>query len=385
MSIARAITMLAVLAGISGGIHYYFWVRLVRDTHLPGPWSRIATIALAVLAVLCVSWILFIRFVPRPLGSPILWVTFTWFGIMFFTFVLLVPADIIRGVTMLASRNADPQRREFLSRVVGTAVSVGALGLSGVAAWSALRPVAIKRVPVALRRWSRALDGYRIVQMTDIHVGPTIGKAFIEELVTKANGLNADMIVITGDLVDGSVAELGPLCEPLRNLHARDGVYFVTGNHEYYSGADEWIAFLGTLGVRVLRNERLPIRGEDGFDLAGVDDFRASDFGNGHGQDIAKALAGKDPTRPVVLLAHQPKAAPEAAQHNVDLQLSGHTHGGQLFPFTYLVSLEQPYVAGLYRRADTQVYVSRGTGYWGPPMRLAAPAEITEIVINATS
>lgn len=383
MSIARALTMLAVLAGISGGIHYYFWVRLVRDTNLPGPWSRIATIALAVLAVLCVSWILFIRFVPRPVGAPILWLTFTWFGVMFFAFVLLIPADIVRGIAMFASKSADPARREFLSRAVGTAVSVGALGLSGVAAWSALRPVAIKRVPITLRRWSRALDGYRIVQMTDIHVGPTIGKSFIEQLVTKANGLQADMIVLTGDLVDGSVAELGPLCEPLRNLRARDGVYFVTGNHEYYSGADEWIAFLGTLGVRVLRNERLPIRGEEGFDLAGVDDFRASDFGNGHGQDITKALAGKDPNRPVVLLAHQPKAAPEASEKGVDLQLSGHTHGGQLFPFTYLVSLEQPYVAGLYRRGDTQVYVSRGTGYWGPPMRLAAPAEITEVVISA--
>jgi predicted MPP superfamily phosphohydrolase len=387
MSLSRALIMLSVLLGISGSVHYYFWARLVRDTKLPPPWNRILAIALVVLAVLSVSWILLVRFVPRDIGAPALWLTFTWFGVMFFLFVLLVPADLIRVLTGLGMRvggsAADPARREFMSRVMGTVVGVGAFGLSGMAAYTGLRSVAIKKVPVVLARLPRALSGYRIVQMTDIHVGPTIGQTFIEELVQKSNALDPDMVVITGDLVDGRVSELGKFCEPLRKLRSRDGVYFVTGNHEYYSGVDEWIAFLQTVGIRVLRNERVSIRGQGGFDLAGIDDFRAGDFGNGHGPDLSKALTGRDPSRSLVLLAHQPKAVVEAAENNVDLQLSGHTHGGQLFPFNYLVALEQPFVAGLHRKKDTQVYVSCGTGYWGPPMRLGIPAEITEIELRS--
>jgi predicted MPP superfamily phosphohydrolase len=187
------------------------------------------------------------------------------------------------------------------------------------------------------------------------------------------------MVVITGDLVDGSVAELEPHVEPLKRLRAKDGVYFVTGNHEYYSGANAWIAHLESLGIRVLRNERVPIRGEHGFDLAGVDDWTAHQFGGEHGMNLEKALSGRDPDRAVVLLAHQPKAIVEAGARGVDLQLSGHTHGGQLFPFNFLVGLQQPYVAGLHDHGATKIYVSRGTGYWGPPMRVGAPAEITRI------
>jgi predicted MPP superfamily phosphohydrolase len=187
------------------------------------------------------------------------------------------------------------------------------------------------------------------------------------------------MVCITGDLVDGSVGELGHLVAPLADLRAKDGVFFVTGNHEYYSGADAWIAHVRKLGVRVLRNERVPIRGEQGFDLAGIDDATAHHFG--HGADLRGALRGRDPSRAVVLLAHQPKAIAEAADLGVDLQLSGHTHGGQLFPFNYLVKLQQPYVDGLHARAKTQIYVSRGTGWWGPPMRVMAPAEITRLTL----
>jgi len=185
------------------------------------------------------------------------------------------------------------------------------------------------------------------------------------------------MIVITGDLVDGTVEQLRAHVEPLRELRAPDGVFFVTGNHEYYSGADAWIAHLRALGIRVLRNERVDIRGA--FDLAGVDDASAHRMLAGHRQDVTKALAGRDPSRAVVLLAHQPKALGDAVRCDVDLQLSGHVHGGQMVPFNWLARIDQPVIKGLHRVARSWIYVSTGTGYWGPPMRIGPGAELTDI------
>ena len=194
---------------------------------------------------------------------------------------------------------------------------------------------------------------------------------------TRAHRCQQGCIARWHDLAD---RQRGRDAAPLGRLRAPDGIYFVTGNHEYYSGADEWIAHLRSLGVTVLRNEhvRLPC----GIDVAGVDDWTAKQFGGDHGPDLDKALAGRDGAQPVVLLAHQPKAIFGAAAKEVALQLSGHTHGGQIFPFNFLVGLQQPYVAGLHRLNDMAIYVSVGTGYWGPPMRLLAPAEITEITLR---
>jgi hypothetical protein len=188
---------------------------------------------------------------------------------------------------------------------------------------------------------------------------------------------------VTGDLVDGPVSHLAEEVAPFAELRAKHGVFFVTGNHDYYSGADPWLEHVRTLGMRALRNERVEIR-ESGaaFDLAGVDDHRGNLFGPGHGEDVPRALAGRDPERPVVLLAHDPSTFKSAAAHGVDLQISGHTHGGQIWPFGYVVRLVVKFVAGEYRDGHAQLFVSRGTGFWGPPMRLGAPAEITEIVLR---
>jgi predicted MPP superfamily phosphohydrolase len=211
-------------------------------------------------------------------------------------------------------------------------------------------------------------------------VGPTIGRSYVEDIVERVNALEPDLIAVTGDLVDGSLEQLGPLVEPIARLRAKDGVFFVTGNHEYYvPGLEQWLSFLREKGLRVLRNERVPIRGERGFDLAGIDDLSAKAHGHGHGADLPRALQGREPDRAVILLAHQPRQVKDAVALGVDLQLSGHTHGGQLFPFTFLVHLFEPYLAGLFTLGATQLYVSRGTGYWGPPMRLGAPAEVTHI------
>lgn len=375
---------LAVVLSVTAAIHYYLWQRLVKDPLWPSPWLSIGTWAVVALASSIPLAFVTGRVVSRDTASPLAWVAYVWMGAMFLLVVLLVPSELVRALASSFTGGADvvssPEGRQFLSRGIALVVGSAGAGLSALSVVNALAPVKIARVEARLRDLPSALVGLTIVQLTDIHVGPTIGKSFIEELVRKTNALSPDVVAITGDLVDGSVAELGPLVAPLAELRARHGVYFVTGNHEYYSGADEWIAYLGTLGVRVLRNERVTIE-HDGaeLDIAGVDDWEAGSFGDGHGRDLAKALSGKPEDRKVVLLAHQPKQIDEAARHGVDLQLSGHTHGGQIVPFNYLVRLQQPYVAGLHQHGPTTLYVSSGTGYWGPPMRLGVASEITRV------
>jgi predicted MPP superfamily phosphohydrolase len=382
---ARIAIFFSVALLILGSSHYYIWARLVRDAALPSPWSKVATGALVLLLVMLMSGFVTSRALPRSTAAPLMWVTYTWLGVVFFLVLSLGASDLVRVIAMRpdARAPADPERRQAIARLFGGVAALVGLGASSAGLASALSPVAVKRIRVTLDRLRAAQSGYRIVQITDVHVGPTIGKEFIEAIVAHVNALRPDLVAITGDLVDGSVAQLAEHVAPLGKLRARDGVFFVTGNHEYYSGADAWIAHLGTLGVRVLRNERVRIGGEEGFDLAGIDDVSSS--GHGHGADLRGALAGRDEARACVLLAHQPRGIELADALGVDLQLSGHTHGGQLFPWNFLVRLQQPFVEGLHKLARAQIYVNCGTGYWGPPMRLGAPAEISEIELSAST
>lgn len=385
MSIARILTFLAVVLAVLGSIHGYLWLRLIRDPAWAPPTGRILTLALFALAATVPAFFLLTRPLSRAAIQPLAWVAFIWMGVMFLLFSLLVPGDL--GVlTFLGLRRLlgegplDPSRRLLLSRGLAGAVTAAAAGLSAVAIRQALREVEVVEVTLELPRLPAGWRGARIVQLTDVHVGPTIGQDFIEQLVERTNALEPDLVAITGDLVDGSVAELGPLCAPLQRLRARHGVYFVTGNHEYYSGVDAWIDELRRLGIQTLRNERVRLeRGGESLELAGIDDWTAT--GPGHGPDLPRALEGRDPSIPVLLLAHQPKAAEEAARLGVDAQLSGHTHGGQIFPFGLLARLDTPYVQGLYQVSALKLYVSPGTGYWGPPMRLATRAEVTQITL----
>jgi uncharacterized protein len=313
-------------------------------------------------------------------------------GIMFLLLVALLSTDLARLLLGLGRRaiGADlspPKgppsslRRTFLARGVASGVSLAVAGLTGSAIRSARGPIGVRKVRVRLDRLPAAQNGFTIAQITDVHVGATIGRSFIEDIVRRTNDLSPDLIAITGDLVDGPVEQLGHLVEPLRNLRARHGVFFVSGNHEYFSAPEGWFNQLPRLGIRVLRNERLSIGDAAGsFDLAGIDDRSAVHYGGlGPRQALAQALTGRDPQRELVLLAHQPSVVVEAEPFQVGLQLSGHTHGGQIWPFGWLVRLQQPFIAGLHRRGDAQIYVSCGTGYWGPPMRLGAPPEITEL------
>jgi predicted MPP superfamily phosphohydrolase len=381
---ARYLVFFVVASLVLGSSHRYVWARLVRDAALPEPWAKIATIAIVILFVLLMGGFLVFRALPRSIGAPFMWIAYVWLGTLFLLVMALGLSDLVRVVTMHmkgASLLDDPGRRQALSRMFSAGAALIGVGASGFGMVTALSPVAVKRVRVAIDRLTKAASGTRIVQLTDVHVGPTIGKAFIDDLVTRVNALDPDIIAITGDLVDGSVEELAEHVAPLALLKAKHGVYFVTGNHEYYSGANEWIAHLRTLGVRVLRNERVRIGGDEGFDLVGIDDHSSGGMLPGHGSDLPRALDGREADRACVLLAHQPRGIELADKLGVDLQLSGHTHGGQMFPWNFAVRLQQPFVAGLHKLRRAQIYVSQGTGYWGPPMRVGAVAEITEIEI----
>jgi uncharacterized protein len=384
MSASRMMVAVSILGALSASIHRYLWARLVRDVAWGEPWHGALTALAVALAILVPLAFVGMRVLPRAIHVPVVWVAYVWMGFAFYLFLLLAIADLTRTVAWAAGAlPVDPEKRRFVARALAASVAGAAamVGLGGVA--NVVRGFVVRRVRVPLAKLPAAASGYSIVQITDVHVGPTIGRDFVDAIVREANALAPDMVVITGDLVDGSVEQLGHLVEPLRDLRASHGVFFVTGNHEYYSGADEWIAHLATLGVRVLRNERVPIG--DAFDLAGVDDASSHTILPGHRQDVAKALAGRDPSRAVVLLAHQPKALRDAVPHGVDLQISGHVHGGQMFPFNWLARLDQPIVAGLHRVGQTWAYVSTGTGYWGPPMRVGPSSELTRIELVAAS
>jgi len=385
MSLGRILIFFGVIVGLTLGTHYYLWARLIRDPMWPSPWRQLATVALIVLAISIPASMLAWRTLPRNVAIPVSWVGYVWMGSMFLLLVLLWGGELARWswVKYASFASVDGGRREFLAQLLAGGVGAFGLALSGWGVWSAIRPVEVKRVPIRLKKLPESLNGLRIVQLTDMHVGLTIGRDFVDDVVRKVNALEPDIVAITGDLIDGSVEELGHAVAPLAEIRAKLGTYFVTGNHEYYSGADSWLTFLREMGIRVLRNEHVELTKDgEAFHVAGVDDWTAHQFGNGHGANMARAMEGRDSSKPVVLLAHQPVQFDEAQAHGVDLQISGHTHGGQIFPFGVLTRMVQPFVSGLHRRGDSQIYVSSGTGYWGPPMRIAAPAEITLIELD---
>ena len=390
---------LAVAIAILGGMHGYIWLRLVRDPGLPEPWRRLLTWMLLGAGLLIPLGLFAARLAGRSWIRVVPSAAFLWMGVAFLLFATLLAVDVVRSGAWLSSwvadwfrqlpePPADPARRQFVARAVaGGAVLVA--GTAGLVSYrSATGPAVIEEVPIRLPKLPPSLSGYTIAQISDLHVGPTIREKEVRRVIEQTNALKPDLIVITGDLVDGTPRELGHIVAELARLQARHGVVFITGNHEYYSGVDAWLELLPTLGIRPLRNQQLAIGDEGGrFTLAGVDDWSASQFGRGHGMDLEKALAGHDGERPLVLLAHQPRDFEAAVRAGVDLQLSGHTHGGQLFPFNLAVRATVPWVKGLYRETfdnrTGQIYVSRGTGYWGPPMRLGSPPEISKLILTS--
>ena len=267
------------------------------------------------------------------------------------------------------------------SRALAGVASLVAVALVGSGAMRGLGRPIVRRVKVPIRDLPTAFEGFSIVQLSDVHVGPVIRRPFVEKLVKEVAALSPDLIAITGDLVDGSVNELKEEVAPLAELSAPHGVFFVTGNHEYFSGADAWVAHVESLGISALRNRHVVLeKNGERLVLAGIDDAHAPRFGGV--TDLGAALKDRDPALPVILLAHQPRSVEHASKAGVALQISGHTHGGQMQPFGALVRIEQPFLRGLHRVGDTAVWVSEGTGTWGPPLRVGTQSEISVIELT---
>lgn len=433
-----ALAAVAVVLSLFGAVHYYLWRRLVRDVSVPGGWwRRTGTVLAVVLPLLSLGALAGGRALPLSAGRWLAWPGFLWLAVLLYLTLAMLAGEAVQPLLRRAlerrgrsrdARAAEPAasaesaepvqraaanaataatttattaataeataapaassgpppvpasagltRRLFVARTVGAAAAVAAGVTVGQGTYGVLRGPRLKHVTVPLAKLPASADGYRIAVVSDIHIGPILGTAHTRRIVETINGARPDLVAIVGDLVDGSVPDLGPAAEPLARLRARDGSYFVTGNHEYFSGAASWIDFVRDLGVHPLENARTELAG---FDLAGVNDISGAD--HDHAPDHAKALGDRDPSRAVVLLAHQPVMIHEAVRYNVDLQLSGHTHGGQLWPGNYLAELANPTVAGLEAYGDTRLYVTRGAGAWGPPVRVGAPSDITIVTL----
>ncbi|RKH54823.1 metallophosphoesterase [Corallococcus llansteffanensis] len=404
------IALFVLVVGVAATyVHIYLYRRLFRDTSASPGWRRAGKVLLTLLCLpLLLSWV-----VTRVIPSAFIVAVFswTWMGVAVY---LLLSLAALGGVRWLVARTrghrgiaapepalaapptlaelsvtaapvspaVDEDRRRFLARATAGGAVLAAGGLTGFGMWSAFHPPVVNEVAVRLPGLPKALDGFSIVHLSDIHVGPIIQRRFMDELVSRCNALKPDLVAITGDLVDGTVKDLGPSVAALQNLRARAGTHFITGNHEYYWNASAWADALTGMGIHVLRNRHVSIGDAGGaFDLVGVDDWSMRHGAKGY--DLDAALAGRDPSRAAVLLAHQPSNWDVAARAGMGLQLSGHTHGGQFFPFTVAVSAIWKHAAGLFQDGDRHLYVSRGTGFWGPPLRVGAPSEIVKVTLLA--
>ncbi|MER7719545.1 metallophosphoesterase [Streptomyces flaveolus] len=425
MVVVFALVALAVV-GVLVTANWYVWRRLFRDTTRgPGTARRIGAVVIAGGWALAVGALVAERTgAPFWLQRVLAWPGFLWLALSIYLLLAVLAGEAVRPLLRrflerrAAARPADPgelptpaadperipagtapprtppagsessatsgatpasplavpSRRLFVSRVVAGAAAAAAVGTVGYGTYGVLRGPKVKRVTVPLAKLPRAAHGFRIAVVSDIHLGPVLGRGFAQTVVDTINSTQPDLVAVVGDLVDGSVKDLGPAAAPLAQLRARHGAYFVTGNHEYFSGAEQWVAEVRRLGLIPLENARTEL---PHFDLAGVNDVAGED--EGQGPDYARALDDRDRSRACVLLAHQPVQIHDAVDHGVDLQLSGHTHGGQLWPGNLIAGAANPTLAGLERYGDTQLYVSRGAGAWGPPTRVGAPSDITVI------
>ncbi len=386
MSDARFLMFFAIVVVFSAAMHGWLGLRLIRPFELEGKalvgaWSLVGLSALAIPGTF-----LLLPTSGRPATDVLQWAGYLMMGLFSILLIGVIARDLLWASLWIADKALpfealpeDPDRRRFLGQalnlaLLGLAGGTAALGFFGTRRIAEVVPV---RIPV--KGLPEALDGFRIAQISDLHVGPTVRRPLLETLVERVNALKPDLVAVTGDLVDGSVRRLAPHVAPLKRLQARHGTWFVTGNHEYYSGVEAWCAHIrDRLGWRILNDEHEVVEhGGATVLVAGVTDLTAPSMHPTHVSDVGKAVEGAPETDLRLLLAHQPEAAPAARSHGFHLQLSGHTHGGQYFPFNLLVRLVKRWVVGLYREGDLYVYVNPGTTWWGPPMRLGSPQEIT--------
>jgi predicted MPP superfamily phosphohydrolase len=358
-----------------------WWTLLSAGTRWPAPVVVVGTLAFAA-AFVALPAMMMLGHGRRHLD----WAAVTGdalLGAIWVLFVWSVLAQLLR-LALLVSGVDDPDR----SRIVAAAVVGVVVVLLGWGYAEAMRVPRTRRVDVTIPRLGPGLDGLRVALITDTHYGPIDRTRWSAAVTDRINELDADIVCHVGDIADGTVQVREVQAMPLAAVRAKLARVYVTGNHEYIYEAQEWLDYMEGIGWEALHNRHVVVeRGGDKLIVAGVDDATAKGSGDvGHGAHLAAALDGAYPEAPVLLLAHQPKQITRAVEAGVDLQVSGHTHGGQIWPFNFLVRLDQPVVHGLSRHGErTQLYTSRGAGFWGPPFRVFAPSELTVLTLRARS
>ena len=378
----RFLVFIGTVTAVLGLASFYLGARIITGWPWAGQHAGTVWLAFALFVALQFLGPYLYRVYPNRLNRFFIvhWVTYTTLGIFGCLVLYSMAADVLGLLWNLAFGPGLADRAGFLTMLAMVAVT------TVVGFWQAVTAPKVYRVDVPIEGLPAAFDGFRIVQVSDVHLGPTLGVRFARRAARVANELHPDLLALTGDFVDGPVETLGPVIEPFGGIAARHGSLFVPGNHEYYWDVRGWIEEFRKLGARVLLNEHVVLsRGADQIVVAGVTDYSAGHMLPGHASDPGKALHGAPERAVKILLAHHPESWRAAERAGFDLQLSGHTHGGQFFPFSLLVRLTHRYTKGLHRHGKLWIYVSRGTGYWGPPLRFGVPGEVTLICLRSAT
>lgn len=387
MRLAQLLPFLTVVALIDFGGHYYIGRRLLGPVQNAQGW-QIAVWAFLLFEAIFIPASFAASRVHADWANAVQWIGWVLVGVWSVLLMGVITRDLIllavSGVGRLGGPELDAGRRSFLVSILDGSVLAGTAAIASAAAWRARQLAKVVEVDIPIDGLHPSLQGFKIAQISDLHVGATVSREQMEAVTHRVNELDADLVAVTGDLVDGSVKQLRDGVAPLGELKGRHGTWFVTGNHEYYSGVDSWLEHVrGELGWTALTEQHELIE-HDGAKIlvAGVTDATASRMHPTHRCSPSAACEGAPDADFKLMLAHQPEAAPEVDRLGFHLQLSGHTHGGQYFPYAALIHLVKKWVAGLYRVGNLHVYVNRGTTYWGPPLRLGSPQEITLLTLR---
>jgi uncharacterized protein len=387
LQILRVAVFLLAIA-IWCGLHYYLFRRYSR-VGLGPRLKRVLAVTLGLLSVLAPLTMSLGRIAgDNGPAAVVMWGGYIYMAFLSIVLALTAMGDLGRlglwgGRKVGLTPKVDPSRRTFL---LG-GLNITALGVAGVTTGlgvvEARRKAVVEHVDVPVEGLAEGLDGLKIAQITDLHASPTIKRPFIARVVAQVNALDADLVAVTGDIADAYVPDRGADLAVLGDLRSKHGTFYVTGNHEYYWDAPGWIAHMRSIGVRPLLNEHVVIDHNGApMVIGGVTDYRAANVIPEHASDPHSAARDAPTGVFKLLLAHQPRSVFEAAKAGFDLQISGHTHGGQFVPWNFIVWLAQPFTTGLHAYESMKIYVSRGTGYWGPPVRTGIPPEITLLTLR---
>ncbi len=393
----RMILFFSIFFGLLLVAHWYTGRRFINNSRLQGDKKRLAWVLVALIFFLPqIPFLFFLNGAQSGVLDLLSLLGFVVMGFLslLFTFIFLRDVMVLVGKatrwigrTMRGSGGGeiDRERRRFIIHSSNIGIAGVAAAATGYGFHEARQRATIEEIDVPVAGLPDGFDGFRIVQFTDLHIGPTIKRKFVEGIAEQLQALKGDLLAFTGDLVDGSVAWLRDDVAPLQELTAPFGKFFITGNHEYYSGVESWVKEAQRIGFDVLLNEhRVVERNGSRIILAGITDYSGGDYVPGHLSDPKAAFHNAPEGLRRILLAHQPRSIYASISTGIDLQISGHTHGGQFLPWNYFAALNQPYIKGLHRHGNAWVYVSRGTGYWGPPLRLGNAPEITVITLRNT-